>query len=94
MHFAKLEGTVGLVMAMVTLVDISSKPPQFIASTGNLSGFNLNISSFHTEISLKLLKRNKATRLRETWEQNGRGNVESRWGSGNRYERNMKSEST
>ena len=55
-------------MAMITLVDISlqkKNKTQFIASV-QPSDFNLNISSFHTEISLKLLKRNKATRTERT----------------------------
>jgi len=62
-------------MAMITLVDISlqkKNKTQFIASV-QPSDFNLNISSFHTEISLKLLKRNKATRTERTGSRTAEG---------------------
>ena len=65
-------------MAMITLVDISlqkkkkKNKTQFIASV-QPSDFNLNVSSFHTEISLKLLKRNKATRTERTGSRTAEG---------------------
>ena len=62
-------------MAMITLADISlQQKSQFIASV-EPCGFHLNVSSFHTEISLKLLKRNKATRTERTGSRTAEGEI-------------------